>query len=405
MLFPSNEPGHRTGPGAIVWRAAAGCPGGEGARVAPIGALPAAGSSAGMAIGPQTPLPVQGPLAVGVAPGGRVAIIGRPAGAGGASAVALQGHAEGPFAAIPPGPLFTTPFAATNGYLGDLAVAGGARGGRLQLQVERFYATGFVRHELVAAGPGVRLLTPALDYRSDAMLVWEQGGSIVVQYLPASGPPGTPQRIAAAGPDLRIAALLSDDRRAVVAWSEQRGDTTDVYLDRSGKGVTFGVPRLLESFANPHGVAPPPASPSLIRLSTESVMLAWSSLVNGRWVIRSAAVDQDRVGPPTTTSAGNGDALLADIQPGPRADALLLWTEPATGTTRAGGTTEQAIYATRGFRGVGSRIVFEASEELAPDAPNSEATVALDPDSDRAVAVWREGQLLRYSVREAAPPR
>ena len=405
MLFPSNEPGHRTGPGAIVWRASAGCPGGAGARVAPIGAIQAAGSSTGTAIGPQTPLPVQGPLAMGVAPGGRVAIIGRPAGAGGASAIALQGRAEGPFAAIPPGPLFRAPFAATNGYLGDLAVAGGAPGERLQLQIERFYTTSFGRHELVAAGPGVRLLTPALDYRSDAVLVWEQGGSILVQYLPASGPPGTPQRIAAAGPDLRIAALLSDDRRAVVAWSEQQGDTTDVYLDRSGKGVTFGVPRLLESFANPHGVAPPPASPSLIRLSTESVMLAWSSLVNGRWVIRSAAVDQDRVGPPTTTFAANGDALLADVQPGPRADALLLWTEPAAGATQAGGTTGQAIYATRGFRGVGSRIVFEAPEEVAPSAPNSEATVAVDPDSDRAVAVWREGQLLRYSVREAAPLR
>ena len=135
-------------------------------------------------------------------------------------------------------------------------------------------------------------------------------------------------------------------------------------------------------------------------------MLAWSSLVNGRWVIRSAAVDQDRVGPPTTTSvAAGGDALLADLQPGPRADALLLWTEPAAGGTQAGGTTEQAIYATSGFRGVGSRIVFEAPEELAHGAAASEATVAVDPDSDRAVAVWREGQLLHYSVREAAPLR
>ena len=94
-----------------------------------------------------------------------------------------------------------------------------------------------------------------------------------------------------------------------------------------------------------------------------------------------------------------------DLQPGPRADALLLWTEPPSRGRAAGGRTDQAIYATRGFRGVGSRIVFEAPEELAHSAPNSEATVAVDPDSDRAVAVWREGQLLRYSVRAAAPPR
>lgn len=404
MLFPSNEPGHRTGPGAIVWRAVAGCPGGPGARVVPIGTLQAGGSAAAIATGPETALPLQGSLAAGAAPGGRVAVVGHPAAVAGAAAMALQGRAEGPFSAIPPGPLFTQPLAATNGYLGDLAVAGGAAGGHLQLQVERFYTTSFVRHELVAAGRGIRLLTPALDYRSDAMLVWEQSGSIFAQYLPASGPPGATQRIAAAGPGLRIAALLSDDRRAIVAWSEQQGDTTDVYLDRSAKGVAFGAPRLLESFANPHAVAAPPASPSLIRLSTESVMLAWSSMTDGRWVIRAAAVDQNRVGPPTTTAAASGDALLADLQPGPRADALLLWTEPS-GAPGADGTAGQAIYATRGFRGVGSRVVFEAPEELTGTAPNSEATVAVDPDSDRAVAVWREGQLLRYSVREAAPPR
>ena len=190
-----------------------------------------------------------------------------------------------------------------------------------------------------------------------------------------------------------------------MAWSEQQGDRTNVYLDRSAKGVTFGAPRLLESFANARTVAPPPASPSLIRLSTESVMLAWSSIANGRWVIRSAAVDKDRVGPPTTTSSATGDALLADVQPGPRADALLLWTEPGPAGGGSGGSGEQSIYAARGFRGVGSRVVFEAPEELASAARNSEATVAVDPDSDRAVAVWREGQLLRYSVREAAPAR
>ena len=320
-------------------------------------------------------------------------------------AIALQGRAGEPFEAIPPRPGFAAPFAATSGYLGDLAVVGGASEGRLQLQVERFYATGFVRRSLVSAGPGVRLLTPALDYRSDAMLVWEQGGAILAQYLPATGRPKAPQRLAAAGPGLRIAALLSDNRRGTVAWSEQRGARTDVYLDRSAAGVRFGAPRLLESFGNPRGIAPPAASPSLIRLSTESVMLAWSSIVGGRWVIRSATVDRDRVGPPATTSSPAGDALLADLQPGPRADALLLWTEPTRGAGTGDGTPEQAIYAARGFRGTASGVVFEAPQQLAAVGPNSEATVAVDPDSDRTVAVWREGQLLRYAVGEPAPAR
>ena len=405
MLFPSDEPKHRTGPGAIVWRAAAGCPGGAGARVAAIGALQGTGSSTASPLGPTTALDLQGPLAAGVAPRGQVAVIGRAPGAPDAGAIALQGRAGERFTAVTPSPAFSAPFAATSGYLGDLAVAGGAPGGKLQLQVERFYANGFVRHSLVKAGAGVRLLTPALDYRSDGMLVWEQDGSILAQYLPASGAPGAPQRLAAAGPGLGIAALLSDDRRAIVVWSEQRGARTDVYLDRSAKGVVFGSPRLLESFSNPHGIAPPAASPRLIRLSTESVMVAWSSIVGGHWVIRSAAVDQDRVGPPTTTSSPTGDALLADLQPGPRADVTLLWTEPDPSAGEPGATPEQAIYAATGFRGAGSRIAFEAPEQLAPSARNSEAAVAVDPDSDRAVAVWREGQLVHFSVREPARAR
>ncbi|HYB24043.1 MAG TPA: hypothetical protein VED41_09620, partial [Solirubrobacteraceae bacterium] len=31
VVFPSDSPSHGTGPGAIVWSAAAGCPGGAGA--------------------------------------------------------------------------------------------------------------------------------------------------------------------------------------------------------------------------------------------------------------------------------------------------------------------------------------------------------------------------------------
>ena len=38
VVFPSDNPTHATGPGAIVWDAAGGvCPGGEEAQVAPIG--------------------------------------------------------------------------------------------------------------------------------------------------------------------------------------------------------------------------------------------------------------------------------------------------------------------------------------------------------------------------------
>jgi hypothetical protein len=386
-----------------VWRAAAACPGGAGARVSAIASLPASGPPPAAAVGAETRLGLGGALVAAAAPGGRVAVIGRPPAS--ASAVALQGRAGGAFSAIEPEPVFAPPFAATNAYLGDLAVAGGSSSGDLQLQVERFYATSFERRSLIMGGPGVRLLTPALDYRSDALLVWQLGGWIYARFLPASGGQEEPQRLAPAGPNLRISALLSDDRRAIVAWSEQQGPLTKVYLDRSASGVAFGAPRLLESFENPAQTASAASSPSLIRLSTESVMVAWSSISEGHWVIRSAAVDQERVGPPTTTSSPGGDALLAGLEPGPKADAMLLWTEPRPAGPAAGGSPEQAVWAAREFRGQDSRVVVEAPQEVAPAGPNSEPAIAVDPDSDRPVTVWRDGQLLRYSVGEPGAPR
>ncbi|MCW3018717.1 MAG: hypothetical protein JWN10_1025, partial [Solirubrobacterales bacterium] len=46
VVFPSDSPSHATGEGAVVWSAASGCTGGEGARVAGIGAGDAPGASA-----------------------------------------------------------------------------------------------------------------------------------------------------------------------------------------------------------------------------------------------------------------------------------------------------------------------------------------------------------------------
>ena len=64
-------------------------------------------------------------------------------------------------------------------------------------------------------------------------------------------------------------ALLSDDNRATLAWSETRGQITRVFVELSGTGVRFGTPRLLERFTDPDGAAPPSDSPRLVRLLSE----------------------------------------------------------------------------------------------------------------------------------------
>ena len=133
-------------------------------------------------------------------------------------------------------------------------------------------------------------------------------------------------------------------------------------------------------------------------------MLAWTGAVAGHWAIRVTAVDLNGVHPPGTISPPGRDALLADLAPGPNDEALALWTEPlqiATGLD----LSSQAIFAARGFDAYPEQVKFAAPELIAPPGPNSEATVAFDPDSDRAVAAWRTGAgALAYAVRAPGAP-
>jgi hypothetical protein len=124
-------------------------------------------------------------------------------------------------------------------------------------------------------------------------------------------------------------------------------------------------------------------------------MMAWAAGAGGAWVIRSAAIDLLGIGAPTTIAAPAGDALLEDLAPGPAGDALLLWGEP-----QSGGARGSALFAARGFDTSPDRTVFAAPEQVAAAASNGQATVALDPASDRAVAVWRgPGGRLQYALR------
>jgi hypothetical protein len=226
--------------------------------------------------------------------------------------------------------------------------------------VERFFAHGFGRGVPASAGGGgfVHALTLALDYRSDALAVWAQGGEIYAHDLPASGDVHTIERLAPVGPYPRISALLSDDNRAIVAWADERGGETSVYIDRSATGVRFGAPMLLERFRDPDGLSSPAGSPRLVRLSSESVMMAWAGSADGHWVVHTAAVDLDGVG-------------------------------------------AVSIFAARGIDTYPRRTLFGKPEEVAPPAPNADATVAFDPDSDRALAVWRgEGAIVEYAIRD-----
>ncbi len=401
MLFPADAPDQATGPGALVWPAGPSCPGGAGARIDPIGAddellAPARPRTAGGA-----PIVPQGSLAATAGPYGQIVIAGadprRPS-----QALLIQGGAGGPFAPLakeaptrPPGALGTA-------YLGDVALAAPAtRAGGLVVAVERHYARVLGR-AILAGGAGVRALTVALDFRSDVLVAWAQGDSIYAREIPASGVRGPLQRLGPAGSDARIASLISDDGRGIVMWSEQRGAVTELYLDHSAAGPRFGPPTLVESAQDPAGTPRPSDPPRLVRLLSEGVVAAWTGVLAGRWVVRTAPIDQNGLRTVGTIAApGGGEAVLRALAAGPRGEAIMLLSEePAAGAGPAG----QVLLGARGADVAPGRSVFEAPRQIAPAGPLAAATVAVDPGSDRAVAAWESpGGAIFYAVGSPLP--
>lgn len=468
VVFPSDSPTQGTGPGAIVWSTSSPCPSGAGVLVAAISPEDVPGQPAAPRTANGQTIALRGSVAATPGPYGRIVIAGASAGGEGATPAGelllSEGRAGGPFASPTAlgGPAST--FAFTTAYLGDVAFAslidappGGGSAGQLQaghvgsvrpgfspggassppagagndgtgdggsgdpgagdgsgvqLRVQRHHADRFAAPAPVAAaGAGsssVQALTVALDYRSDALAVWSEQGSLYARELPAAGTPHPVQRLGRVGlgppAGARIAAVLSDDDRAIVAWTNRHAGQTSVYVSHSQPGVRFTEPQLLEEFPDPPGLPDYVDSPQLVRLSSESVALAWTGAVAGHWAIRAAAIDQRGILPPSTISPAGRDALLAGIAPGPNDEALALWTEPQL--TAAGlDLGSQAIFAARGFDAYPEQVKFAAPELIAPPGPNSEATVAFDPSSDRAIAAWRTGTgQLAYAIRAPGAP-
>jgi hypothetical protein len=412
VVFPSDRPTRSTGPGAIVWADSPACPGGEGARIAAIGAGGRPGAATALKTAKGNAIVLRGPLAAGGAPHGQIAIAGAVAGAPHAGGLLIQGAAGGPFSALETLGGTLAPRALTTAYLGDLALASPPAGARradgLNVHVERFFGDRFARNVSVrSAGHGpVEALTLAMDFRSEALAVWVQRGAIYARLVPNRGAPRPIQRLASVAPHVHLSALLSDDRRGIVAWAEENAGVTSVYIDRSSLGVRFGEPQLLERFSDPDGLGSPAASPSLVRLSSESVLLAWAGAAEGHWVVRTAPVDLEGVLALATIAAPGANALLGGVAPGPDNDALLLWSEPAPSAGGAPDVARQALFAARGIEAGSGRVAFEEPETISAPGPVVNPTVAVDPDDDAALAVWQgEAGAIEYSVRSpsAAP--
>lgn len=431
VVFPASAPRSSSGEGALLWNAPNGC--GKGV----IGGLPTvldAPLEASLRPVPARELaPGDGLTTLAVAAGttaGQVLTLG----ANGPMGAFAESRAGTPPAAQalggPPAPV-----AIASGYLGDVVFASTIPAGNhweLAVRVQRHYATAPGRVRVLAIGrlrPSA--VAVAIDYRSDVLVVWSAGGEIYARELPAKGEPRATQRVGRGGATPELHALISDDERAIVAWRSQSsvpargaasnaGETSDngrtsLYVSVSAVGVHFGAPTLLESFRDLPGLVPGSCSLGLTRMSSEAVMIAWTGLVGGRYVVRASPVSLRRgVWAPVTVSASaatdpDEEAMLAGLVAGPRAEVLALWSVvPRVGAgAAADGTRRRAIAAAWGHYGGHGEARFAAPETLARPGLYGPPAAGFDPSSDEAIAAWGAGgkkARLFYALRVATTP-
>ena len=404
VVFPAAGPLVGSGPGALLWTAPRGCAAGRAG--AAVGGAAAAVGGAAQTLGAT--------LGANDLPGPGRALV--PAAGGLPVVTAATGTAAGDVLTVG-----APAAAAVSGYLGDAVLASPVRSPRggwvLAVRAQRHYSFALGHPRLVPAGAGpVTAVAAALDYRADLLLVWAARGAVYACELPAAGAAGPTRRLGPAGADPEIGALLSDDGHAIVAWRSQSGASTTIELSRfaTGPGATLapGILRQVERFRDPPGFPPPLGSLRLVRLSSEAVMLAWTGLAaDGRYVVRASPVSLRRgAWAPVTvsgaTAARGEDAALADLVPGPDAEALALWTAAPRLPDGRPNPRRRAILAAQGHYAGAGEVAFAAPEPVAPPGPNGTPVAAFDPQTGRALAAWvmlAGNPRIEYALRPVAP--
>jgi hypothetical protein len=435
VVFPSSNPTTGSGPGALLWSAPRGCAAGAAADEA-VGAtlvsedLPSAARALAAGAGDLAEIAA----AAGTATGQVVAV-----GRGHSSGALAEGRSVGAFAAARPlgGP--AAPVAASNSYLGDVAIASPVRtresSWAIAVRTQRHYGETLGPVRLVPAGPGpLAAVAVAMDYHAQILLVWASDAGVYAHEIPPSGVAAQPtQKLGSLGPgssDPELRALLSDDGHAIVAWRSQSaapggGQTTTIALSVSGGALAFGAPRLLERFHDPGGFIPPAGSLRLLRLSSEAVMIAWTGVSAGHYVVRASPVSLRRgawapvrISGQTGGSAGGlagsnhsrtSIAMLGDLVAGPDAEALALWRTAPPLANGAPNPRRWTIEAARGHYAGRGEVSFGSPETVAPAGRNGSPAAAVDPGTGRTVAAWVTlaggagvGEIA-YAVRAAGP--
>ena len=407
VVFPFSYPSRRSGEGGILWLGAApGCPAGATGPTTvdvaglhsddqPAAARPLAGApAAGVSLAP--PLTV-----LGTTNGQVVAIAGSSAQTALASpeAVLGEGFATTGFHKLSALGGSADLLATANGFIGDADIAdvvqtpGGSE--QIELLAQRHFAFSFgppVFLVPVGSAP-VTALALGMDFRADTIVVWAAGGEIWAQWVTNHDRvKGAPQPLGPSGYAPQISTVLSDDDRAFVAWTDEpplgTSGVTRVFLDHSAAGVIFHSAEQIASFTEPADVRLTPGALSIDRLSLEGLALVWPMMRGGNYALEAAGVTAHKILTPALISVSGEDLRLGAVATGPR-DEIVVLVEVAPRTATGFDATRQQILATRDGQTKGHPYDFTPLEQLAAAGMNSNPSVAVDPDTDRAVAAWQ----------------
>jgi len=394
VVFPFSEPSQRSGRGAILWLGSP--PGCSLARAVTLDSAtlhtsdwPSVARSALGAGQLSAPL-----AATATTVGQLVAVLGGVAGT-----VLAEGSAGARLARVATIGAPGTAYAAADGYIGDADVVSVETiDGRqaIELRAQRHYASSFAPPVSMFEGAGpITSLSVALDFRADSVVLWAQGGEVHAQWVSNAGSASPPQVLGPAGYAPQIAAVLSDDGRAFVLWSDQPAPgssaPTTIYLDHSAASVIFSAPpRAIATLIQPPAQRLGPGAVALVRMTpSEGVLAAWPIMLDGNYAVSAAGLTSSKVLPPATISQIGADLRLAALATGPRNDVVVVLERAARAPAGGFDQTQQAILAARTVPGGPGGVAFETPVLLAREGPNSAPAVAVDPDSDRAVLVWQ----------------
>jgi hypothetical protein len=403
VVFPFSLPSMRSGRGAIMWIGGApSCNGGAGAASTLDSAtlhsddqpsIPRAVVAGHDVVGPLHAASTTAGQLVAVTGDAGLAADGRP------GALMAEGLAGGELHKLAPlgGP--AGPVATADGYIGDADIVSTATalGGEqlIELREQRHYATAFGRPVVLAEGfAPITTVAVGMDFRGDSIVLWAQAGEVHAQWVTNAGEAYAPQVLGPAGYAPQLAAVLSDNNHAFVMWTDEPAPGTDglarIYLEHSANNVTFGpTPAALATFAEPLEQRLTPGSIALMRLTpSEGVLAAWTAVVDGSYVVQAAGLTSTRVLAPATVAQSGSDLRLATIASGPDDDYVAVL-ESAPRAATGFDTSEQQILAARSAPGGPGGVNFETPTVLAGPGQNSAPSVAVDPDTDRAVVVWQ----------------